>query len=110
MPPINTQYPEVERLFAGEPAQSTLQYPLCTTFLALYSIANSKGAKVAEVWDSLGEGGGWNPRFGRGFNDWELDMVQDFITAVHNKKIASTVKDRPVWKWSTNETFSVKSY
>ena len=51
------------------------QYTLCTTFPALYSIANSKGAKVAEVWVSLGEGGGWNLRFGRGFNDWELDMV-----------------------------------
>ena len=51
------------------------QNPLCTTFTALYSIANSKGAKVGEVWVSLGEGGGWNPRFGRGFNDWELDMV-----------------------------------
>ena len=44
-------------------------YPLCTTFPALYSIANSKGAKVTKVWVSLGERGGWNPRFGRGFND-----------------------------------------
>ena len=33
------------------------QNPLCITFLALYSIANSKRAKVVEVWDFLGEGG-----------------------------------------------------
>ena len=73
------------------------QNPLCITFPALYSIANSKGAKVAEVWDSMGEGGGWNPRFGRGFNDWELDMVQDFIATVQNKKISPTVEDILVW-------------
>ena len=58
------------------------QNPLCITLPALYSIANSKGAKVAEVWDSLGEGGGWNPRFGRGFNDWELDTIQGFIATI----------------------------
>ena len=36
--------------------------PLCTTFLHLYSLAGSKGGRVAEVWDALGEEGGWNPR------------------------------------------------
>ena len=82
---------------------------LCITFPALYSIANLKGAKVVEVWDSLGEGGGWNLRFGRGFNDWELDTVQDFIAIVQNKKIAPTVEDRLVWKRSTDGTYSVKS-
>ena len=64
---------------------------------------------MAEFWGSLGEGGGWNPRFGRGFNDWELDMVQDFIATVQNKKIAPFVEDKLVLKRSTNGTFSVKS-
>ena len=32
--------------------------PLCITFPALCSLANSKGDKVVEVWDFLGEGGG----------------------------------------------------
>ena len=82
---------------------------MCITFPALYSLANSKGAKVAEVWDSLGEGGGWNPRFGRGFNNWELDMVQDFIATILNKKIAPAVEERLVWKRSTNGTFTIKS-
>ena len=64
---------------------------------------------MAKVWDSLGEGGGWNPRFGRGFYDWELDMIQDFIATVQNKKIAPIVEDILVWKRPTNGTFSVKS-
>ena len=36
-------------------------------------------------------------------------MIQNFIAIVQNKKIASTVEDKLVWKRSTNGTFSVKS-
>ena len=32
--------------------------PLCNTFPMLYSLADSKGAKVDEVWEILGEGDG----------------------------------------------------
>ena len=63
-----------------------------------YSLASSKGARVAEVWDSLGEKGGWNPRFVRRFNDREIDMVQSFINTISNKKILPSVKDRLMWK------------
>ena len=34
---------------------------------------SSKGAKVGEVWETTGDGGGWNMRFIRPFNDWELE-------------------------------------
>ena len=40
--------------------------PLCNTFPLPFSLADSKGAKVAEVWGTLGKEGGWNPRFGDG--------------------------------------------
>ena len=56
----------------------------------------------------MGEGGGWNPRFGRHFNDWVLDMVQDFIATVQNKKIIPIVEDKLVWKRSTNGIYFVK--
>ena len=70
--------------------------PLCTIFPHLYSLAGSKGAMVAEVWDALGEEGEWNPRFIRHFNDWEMDMVQGFLDTISNKKILLSTKDRLV--------------
>ena len=66
------------------------------------------GAKVAEVWEALGDEGGWNPGFARHFNDWEMDVVQDFIETIQNKKIRSLVKDRFLWKNTIGGLFSVK--
>lgn len=51
---------------------------MCTVFPTLNEMARSKGAKVAELWVDYGEGGSWNFRFVRPFNDWELGMAQDF--------------------------------
>ena len=64
---------------------------------------------MAEVWDALGAEGGWNPRFVRCFNDWEMDMVQSFIDTISNKRILPSIKDRLMWKKTTGGLFSVKS-
>lgn len=53
------------------------------TFSAFYIVATSKGVRVAEVWDPLGEVGGGGERAGippflRHFNDYELEMVNRF--------------------------------
>ena len=37
--------------------------PLCRTYPTLYSMAASKRAVVAEIWDQHGEAAGWNPCF-----------------------------------------------
>ena len=42
-------------------------------FPSLFALVNSKDAWVADCWDYLGEEGGWNPRFSRSFNDWEVE-------------------------------------
>ena len=47
--------------------------PLCVTFPTLYAVAASKGDIVGEVWETIGEEGGWNLRFIRPFNDWEME-------------------------------------
>ena len=60
---------------------------LCASFPTLYNIASTKGAKVVDVWESLGEIGAWNPRFSRAFNDWEIEQVQIFIGLTSNKLI-----------------------
>lgn len=45
----------------------------------LLSIASSKHAWVAEMWEQTGEGRCWNPRFTRQIHDWELDEVETFF-------------------------------
>ena len=42
--------------------------PLSTSYLLLYSLTDSKAAKVAEVWEALEEEGCWNSRYVRYFN------------------------------------------
>ena len=83
---------------------------LCASFPTLYNIAKTKGAKMAEVWESSGEDGAWNPRFSRAFNDWDLEQVQNFIELNNNKLIIPQKKDRIVWKGNKNGQFSVKVY
>ena len=45
------------------------ELPLCESFPALYNLARTKGAKVAELWESARDSGTWNLRFSRTFND-----------------------------------------
>ena len=53
--------------------------PLCEAFPILYTIEDTKGAKVADVWVVHGGLGAWDPNFLRPFNDWEMDAIQAFI-------------------------------
>ena len=52
-----------------------LKQPLCDAFPSLYSIAGSKGAKAVEIWVREDDGGAWDPKFMRSFNDWEMEAV-----------------------------------
>ena len=42
---------------------------LCNAFPTLFNLAAHKDARVADVWDSSREEGGWSPVFLRPFND-----------------------------------------
>ena len=42
---------------------------------------------VADFWVVLGEVGAWDPKFGRLFNDWEMEAVQAFLSVLDNKAI-----------------------
>ena len=44
----------------------------------LFLIASTKNACIAKMWEQIGEGGCWNPRFTRQIHDWELDEVEAF--------------------------------
>ena len=62
--------------------------PLCDLFPTLHAMADSKTAKVGEVWESLRGEGGWNLRFIIPFNDWEMEETQRLISLISSKKIA----------------------
>ena len=62
---------------------------LSLSFPQLYALAVHRNATVDEVWDSNFGRGGWNLRFTRGFNDWELDLIGDLLTMLRDYRISS---------------------
>ena len=81
--------------------------PLSYSFPSLYRLANSKGAKVAELWVASGSGEGWNFRFRRHFHDWELEEVQGFLAMVNLQNINPNITDSFWWNKAKNGGFSV---
>ena len=71
------------------------------------TIFNSAG-RVAKVWDSTREDGGWSPVFLRPFNDWEMDEVERFLLFLQNRKIRSFQEDRLILKETRPDGFSVR--
>ena len=67
------------------------------------------GAKVAELWEVAGLGGGWNFRFERNFNDWEMEEVQRFIRTINSKNLNPQSSDRLRCKEAKDGIFNVKS-
>ena len=55
------------------------------------------------------EGGSWNPRFTRRFNDWELDEVENLLGRLCGAKVMLDEEDRLRWLLSKDGNFSVKS-
>ncbi|RVW23964.1 hypothetical protein CK203_092089 [Vitis vinifera] len=55
-------------------------------------------------------GGGWNPRFSRPFNDWELETVERFLVTSQGKKVHTNMEDKVQWKEAKNGLFSVIAY
>ena len=73
-----------------------------------FNLAAHKDARVADVWDSSREDGGWSSVFLRHFNDWEMEEVVRFLHLLHNKKIRLGQEDRLLLKESITDGFSVR--
>ena len=82
--------------------------PLFSTFPSIYEEAESKGARV-ESWEAIGSRGCWNFIFERPTNDWEIEVVQRFISTVSSKRIDPQFKDRLLSKEAKDGTFTVES-
>ena len=49
-----------------------------------------------------------NPKFNRGFNDWELECIQKFLSLQNSKEANPQKRDNLVWKVAKNGSFTVK--
>ncbi|WKA06987.1 hypothetical protein VitviT2T_024859 [Vitis vinifera] len=85
--------------------------PLCSSFPSLFALTDDREESVANVWDSLAEGGwgGWNPCFVRAFNDWEVEEASSFMERLHRCRVIEDVEDRVSWTETKSGKFSVKS-
>ena len=52
---------------------------------------------INEVWESLRGEGGWNLRFFKLFNDWELDEAQRLISSISGSSVRQRVEDKILW-------------
>ena len=73
----------------------------------LFALDVHRNATVEEVWDQNFGQGGWNLRFFRAFNDWELGLVGNLLTVLRGYRL--TLEDDLVsWKGGRNRQFGVK--
>ncbi|KAJ9697654.1 hypothetical protein PVL29_006993 [Vitis rotundifolia] len=80
---------------------------LSRRFPLLYALAVQRNATVGEMWDqNLGQGG-WNLRFQRDFNDWELDMVGRLLDVLREQRV-TLEEDVVFWKEGKGGLFKVK--
>ncbi|RVX14524.1 putative ribonuclease H protein [Vitis vinifera] len=81
---------------------------LSQRFPHLYAMAVQRNATVEEMWDQNCGQRGWNLRFIRDFNDWELDMLGNLLHDLRGSK-TSLEEDSVLWKGERNGHFRVKA-
>ena len=52
----------------------------------------------------------WDIRFNRGPNDWEADVVDEFLRLLASNLPSGTDGDRLKWKLTKNGDFTIRSY
>ena len=62
-----------------------------------------------EVWNPDGVRDGWTPLFSRALNDWEIEMVEQFMLKIQAFKVQRENEDKVVWTTSRSGDFSIKS-
>ncbi|XP_034692384.1 uncharacterized protein LOC117919321 [Vitis riparia] len=80
---------------------------LSQSFPQLFALAVHRNATVNEVWDSSLGQGGWNIRFSRDSNDWELDAIGELFHMLRDLKISSE-EDSVLWKGRGHGSFRIR--
>ena len=70
-------------------------------------MAVNRNATVNEMWDHSSGSGGWNLRFHRDFNDWELDLIRELLIMLRDFKLSSE-EDVVLWKGGGHGKYGVK--
>ena len=70
-------------------------------------MAAHRNVTVEEMWDHNVGQGGWDLRFMRDFNDWELDMVGNLLHVLRDYK-PTLEEDSVYWKGGRNGQFKIK--
>ncbi|RVW90342.1 putative ribonuclease H protein [Vitis vinifera] len=70
---------------------------LSQRFSHLFTLAAHRNATIEEMWDQNFGKGGWNLRFIRDFNDWELDMVGNLLHVLREHR-TTWEEDSVFWK------------
>ncbi|RVW39400.1 hypothetical protein CK203_099500 [Vitis vinifera] len=76
-------------------------------FPHLFGMAVQRNSTVEEMWDQNSGQGNWNLNFFRGFNDWELELVGDFLHILRGHK-PSLEEDSVLWRKGRSGQFRVK--
>ncbi|RVW53642.1 putative ribonuclease H protein [Vitis vinifera] len=76
-------------------------------FPHLFGMAVQRNSTVEEMWDQNSGQGNWNLNFLRDFNDWELDLVGDFLHILRGHK-PSLEEDSILWRQGRSGQFRVK--
>ena len=83
-----------------------LAYPV------LYNLATNRVASVDSLLIRQGVGGrrSWDVRFIRVPNDWEMEMVDDFLQFLAANLPSVDEGDRMRWKLTYNEDFNIRLF
>ena len=82
-------------------------YVLSQSFPNLFAMAAHRNATVEEMWNQNFGQGGWNLRFLRDFNDWELDTVGNLLDVLREHRV-TLEEDSVIWKEGRDGLFRVK--
>ncbi|RVW30212.1 putative ribonuclease H protein [Vitis vinifera] len=76
-------------------------------FPHLFGMAVQRNSTVEEMWDQSSGQGNWNLNFLRDFNDWELELVGDFLQILRGHK-PSWEENSVLWRKGRSGQFRVK--
>ncbi|RVW53858.1 LINE-1 reverse transcriptase-like [Vitis vinifera] len=80
---------------------------LAQRFPHLFGMAAHKSLTVEEMWDQNSGQGNWNLHFLRDFNDWEIELVGEFLHILRGCK-PSLEEDSVIWRKGRSGQFRVK--
>ena len=58
------------------------------------------------MWNPDDVGDGWTPLFSRALNEWEIEMMEQFMLKIQAVRVQRENEDKMVWTTSKSGVFS----